>query len=84
MIDGKEEDIKNLSLALNTLKEKAGFEFEFLIGTERIQLYDVNYLLEHLIALYKDYKKENKKRKKIIDEMSKLKGELDEKENRVS
>ncbi len=53
IVDGTQEEIRVLGEALNKVKQKLPYDIEFLICNDRIQLYDVKYLLKELIDLYK-------------------------------
>jgi len=52
IIDGTEEDIRNLSIALGKIKEKLG-DIEFIVSNERIIARDVK---ELVIELYQKEK----------------------------
>lgn len=55
ILDGTEEDIRNLSKALGEMKDKLG-EVEFLVTNERIQMRDIKGLIDSLYTLYKKEK----------------------------
>ena len=62
VVDGSEEQVKALTIAVNDIKEKLPFKLEFLVTNDRIELHSVKYLLDELYKLYKLLKaKEPKK-----------------------
>jgi len=60
IVDGTEQEIKTLSKEMSNIKNK--LNMEFLISNERVELYDVKYLLDSLYTLYKQMT-ENEKNK---------------------
>jgi hypothetical protein len=63
VIDGDEETIRELGLALKEIKEKHKLDIDFLIGNEKIQLRDVKHVIDELYELYKLEQKLIKKEK---------------------
>lgn len=60
VIDGELNMIKALGEHLNKMKKDNDLDIEFLITNDKVQLRDVKYLLNELIALYKKTKKDEK------------------------
>lgn len=63
IVDGTQEQIKTLSLALNTFKKGLPFDVEFIVTDNRVELHSVKYLIDELIKLYKQNKPKNLKKK---------------------
>jgi len=55
ILNGTEEDIRNLSTALGQMKDKLG-DVEFLCTNERIQMRDIKGLIDSLYILYQKEK----------------------------
>lgn len=53
IVNGGEDEIKALSIALNEIKDKLPYNIEFLVTNGKVQLYSVKYLIKELIKLYK-------------------------------
>ena len=53
IIDGTQEDIRNLSIALGEMKKRVNLDIEFLVTNDKIQLSSVEDLLTSLYTLYK-------------------------------
>ena len=57
VIEGSDEEVRNLLIALKTLKNDLGLNYEFLVTNNRVELSSVKYLLDSLYKLYMNYKK---------------------------
>jgi len=68
IIDGTQEDVKNLGKALSVIKDKVPFDIEFLVGNEKIELKSLDFLLNELLKLYKMKKKLMEKYKNVKKE----------------
>lgn len=53
IIGGDQEDVKNLSMALNDMRKTTELDIEFLVTNENIQLRDVKWMIDELYKLYK-------------------------------
>jgi hypothetical protein len=75
VIDGDTEDAKLVGETLNKFKEKlqdtSGYELEFLISNDRVELRDVRALIKELMVLYKRQQKwyeQTQAKKSEVDE----------------
>lgn len=60
IIDGTEEEVKELRQHLNKLKDKLSYELEFLITNDKVESVSIESLLKSLMELYKREKKVKK------------------------
>ena len=67
IVDADKEEVKAFGEALAKMKDKFPFDIEFLIGNDRIQLYDVKFMINEL---YKLYRKEKKFKKQVMKEQN--------------
>jgi len=62
IVDGTQEQIKALSMALKGFKKSLPFDIEFLVTDNRVELHSVKYLIDELYTLYKEMNKNGKKK----------------------
>lgn len=60
VVDGTPEMLKALGQHLTKMKNDNNLDIEFLITNDKVQVRDVKYLLDELIALYKREKQVKK------------------------
>lgn len=68
IVDATQEEVSAFGDALAKLKGKFPFDIEFLIGNDRINLYDVKFMINELYKLYRKEKKLIEKKKELNED----------------
>lgn len=73
-MDGNQDEVRALAIALNDLKKNLPFNMEFLVTNNRIELHDIRHLIDQLYELYKKQKELRKEKTFGFRERKKKKG----------